>query len=118
METIFNNNNIINYIKHGYEIIIYAKQNNWDYHTIKAFKEQISYDNIIFYDIETKDKIKQNLINSWIIELLRNNNDNNLVNNLAIEFRHNFKSETFFFCINKTSINDNNILKITIFYEC
>ena len=32
-------NNIINYIKHGNEIVIYAKQNNWDYYDIKSFKE-------------------------------------------------------------------------------
>ena len=57
MEANSNNNNIINYIKYEYEIIIYAKQNNQDYYTIKALKEQISHDNIIFYDIETKENL-------------------------------------------------------------
>ena len=108
-----NTNNIINYIKHGNEIVIYAKQNNWDYYDIKVFKEQCIHDNKTFYD-NIENKMKQLLINNWIITLLSINNDN-LIRNLAIEFRTNFKSETYFFCQDKTSINDNNILKITIF---
>ena len=54
--------------------------------------------------------MKQLLINNWIIISL-NNNNNNLVRNLAIEFRINFIFGIYFFCQNKSLINDNNILK-------
>ena len=112
-----NKENINNFIKHGYEIIIDIKQQNWDIYDINAFKDQIINDYEIFYD-ETNIENRQFLINCWIVDLLNHNNNNNEIQNLAIEFKNQNRSETFYFYLNKTVINDNNhIFKITLLYE-
>lgn len=111
-----NENNLNLYIKHGYEIILNTKLNNWDITTINAMKEQCKSDNKIFYDHPDRN-IRQIIINSWLIDLTKFNNINN-VTNLAIEFRYKTRSESYYFYIDLLPIiNNQELLKLTIYCE-
>ena len=111
-------NNISLFIKHGYKIIIHSKERNWDNATVKALREQIVYDSNIFYRI-ISEKMKQLIINNWIITLL--NTNNNDVSNLRIEFKNEICSTIFKFYLNRNILNqdfmDNNEILIIIIYE-
>ena len=104
--------NISPFIKHEYEIIIDNKYRNWTNADIKALEEQCINDINIFYNKLVK--MRQSLIDSWIITLL-NNNNNHQVRNLAIEFKKKSVSNTYTFYAD--AITDEKVLKIRINYD-
>lgn len=106
------NTNIINFIRHGYNITINNRLRNWNNVDIKALEEQCINDITIFYGKIVN--MRQKLIDSWITNLLRNNNVNQ-VKNLAIEFKNKPYSSVYNFYAN--AIENEDMLKITINYD-